>query len=497
MYQLFHLSVDRALSLQKQLREQVVSAIIDGHIPVDKPLPSSRKLSKQLKVARNTVILAYEHLLDDGYLVSKERSGYYVNPDVLNSGYYAKSDGPKGKAESSDDKEEKIDGPNWPSRFTATYTDYENITKPPDWQKYPYPFIYGQIDRDLFPINHWRECCLDAGAVRAIWEWTPDGFDVDDELLIEQIHTRLLPRRGVWASPDEILVTVGAQHALYMIVKLLLGAKSVMGIEDPGYVDIRNMVTLNPSVLKPLPIDEDGLIVDESLDECDCIYVTPSHQSPTTVTMPLERRYELLKKAKESDIILIEDDYESETNFRDNPVPALKSLDDNDRVIYVGSLSKTLAPGLRCGFMVGPAEFIKQARVLRRLMLRHPAKNNQRTIGFFLSRGFHDTLIRTLHNAFEERSRIVYESLDLYLPESSQMPAFGGSSYWVKGPEGLDARELSKLAAEKGILIEPGDLHFFSDDAPLNYFRLGFSSIPKERIEPGIKELAKLIHKLV
>lgn len=488
IYQLFHLNPNSELSLQKQIREQVVVAINNGQIPLDQPLPSSRNLSKQLNVARNTVILAYDRLLNDGYLVSRQRRGYFVNLDVL-----------KGQVKSDEHPKYSLaeSPPEWSERFKITPTMQDNISKPSNWRKYPYPFIYGQLDYNLFPTNNWRECCRDAVSVRSIREWSVDHFDQDDPLLIEQIHKRLLPRRGVWVDPEQILITVGAQHALYLLSHLLLNKNTVMGLEDPGYVDIRNIARLSDSPLKPLAVDENGLAVNHALDECDYIYVTPSHQSPTTVTMPIDRRYELLQYAADKDIVLIEDDYESEIKYDSNPLPALKSLDKSDRVIYLGSLSKTLAPGLRMGYIVGPVELIKELRALRRLMLRHPAANNQRSVALFLSRGHHDTLVRNLVHAYKERCETMGKALTQYLPEVSQLPAYGGSSYWVKGPKALDTRTLKVRAAEAGILIEPGDIHFLSESPPLNFFRLGFSSIDNDQIEAGIKKLADIIHDMI
>ncbi|MEH6575487.1 MAG: PLP-dependent aminotransferase family protein [Amphritea sp.] len=488
MFQLFHLTPGKGGSLQQQLREQIASAILNGNIPVDSPLPSSRKLAQQLNVARNTVVLAYEHLLDDGYLLARERSGYYVNPDILNG--QVKVAAPKVPEEGA------VTGhpPDWNIRFKLRPTEQTNIVKPRDWQKYTYPFIYGQFDASLFPTVNWRECCRDAVSGPAIGDWAADRFDNDDPLLVEQIRTRLLPRRGVWASADQILVTVGAQQALYMLAKLLLDKTSVIGLENPGYVDIRNIATLNPSQVRPIPVDKDGMLVDDRLKGCDLVYTTPSHQCPTTVTMPIERRYELLRRADEDDFIIIEDDYESETNFKSNPIPALKSLDKSDRVLYIGSLSKTLAPGLRVGYLVGPAELIREARALRRLMVRHPAANNQRSVALFLERGYHDSLIMNITRNYQTRSRAMNEALTQYLPESHNPPTFGGSCYWVKGPEGLDATELQKRAMEESILIESGTIHFLEDPPPKNYFRLGYSSISTDRIEPGIKKLAELIH---
>ncbi len=486
---LFTLDAGLNASLQQQLRQQIAKAILDKHIPLDSPLPSSRKLATQLNIARNTVVLAYEHLLDDGYLIAKERSGYFVNPSILN--YNVKLEA------ISDEPHTKGSVPNWQAMFKLNPTQQENITKPNDWQDYQYPFIYGQFDPELFPTNHWRECCRDNVSVPAIRSWASDHFVADDPMLIEQIHTRILPRRGVWAAPEEILITIGCQQGLYMLAKLLLDKTTTMGLEDPGFVDMRNIAKLNPSKLKALPVDEDGLIVDEGLAECDCVYVTPSHQYPTTVTMPLDRRRKLLEMASQEDFLIIEDDYECEANFHQAPSPALKSLDKHGRVIYIGSFSKTLAPGLRIGYLVANKELIAEARSLRRLMLRHPPANNQRSIGLFIARGHYDSLANSIVKAYQERHQIMADALHKHMPGLAEQPTFGGSCYWVKGPESIDARELKRRAGENGILIESGDIHFLGDQKPLNYFRLGYSSINPKLIEPGILKLANIMNQML
>ncbi len=484
--QLFHLSADTGGSLQSQVREMMVRAILDGHIPAGSAVPSCRQLARQLGVARNTVVLAYQRLVDEGYLNSRERSGYYVNEDIL-GGRVAAVEEPES---------EDIFGPAWDSRLKTAPSLQRNIVKPDDWQSYPYPFIYGQFDLALFPLSEWRECSRRALTVSAVKNWASDSIDCDDPDLIEQLHTRVLPRRGVWASPDEILVTVGAQHAIYLVASLLLGPETAVGIEDPGYPDARNIFLMKTQKVVPLPVDGEGVVIDNGLKRCDYVYITPSHQHPTTVTLSLERRQELLTRAVNDDFVIIEDDYESETNYVGQPTPALKSLDHSNRVIYVGSLSKTIAPGLRLGFMVGPKALVREARALRRLMLRHPPANNQRAVALFLSLGHHDSLVRRLSHAYKDRWRAMGAALAKHLPESSRMPVFGGTAYWVRGPETLDARELSKAAAARGVLIEPGDIFFLGERAPRNYFRLGFSSIPVDRIEAGVKLLADMIHGL-
>ena len=455
------------------------------------PLPSCRRLAKQLGVARNTVMLAYQQLVDEGYLLARERSGYYVNADILEGRVPTKH-----SARHEDADTRGIFAPDWEQRLLEHPSRQRNIDKPRDWQRYRYPFIYGQVDLALFPVNEWRECARQALSVGAIRRWASDSIDTDDPELIEQIHTRVLPRRGVWAAPEEILVTVGAQQALYLLSEVLVGKDTVVGLEEPGYPDARNIFARKTDRLVALDVDDKGIKPSPQLDSCDYVFATPSHQSPTTVTMSLERRRELLRRATDSDFVVIEDDYESEFNYGGEPTPALKSLDRGDRVIYVGSLSKTLAPGLRIGFMVGPRELIREARALRRLMLRHPASNNQRAVALFLSHGHHDSLVRRMSHTFKERWQAMHDALNQHLPGAARTPTFGGTSFWVQGPEDLDACELVRLASERGVLIEPGDVNFLADPAPRNAFRLGFSSIPCEYIEPGVAQIGQLVRQL-
>jgi GntR family transcriptional regulator / MocR family aminotransferase len=384
----------------------------------------------------------------------------------------------------------------WDGRMRLRPSRQRNIVKRSNWRQFDYPFIYGQVDPNHFPLNAWRECYRQALSVQAVSSLIQDQFDADDELLVEQIQTRVLPRRGIWVDPDEILITLGAQNALYLLAELLVGNGSVVGIEDPGYPDARNIFSLKSSCLRPLRVDEHGLVVDDSLRECDYIFTTPSHQSPTTVTLPMSRREALLQLARESGVVIIEDDYESEIVFHGTATPALKSLDREGRVLYLGSISKTLDPGLRMGFLVGPPDLIHEARALRRLMLRHPPGNNQRAVALFLSLGHHDVLIQRMIHAYRARWECMGRALARHLPGTTHSPSGGGSSYWIQGPPNLDARELARRAAKHSIFIEPGEVTFHSDDPPLEFFRLGFSAISEELIEPGLRKLGGILDEL-
>ncbi len=479
---LVHIKRSENASLQMQIREALVSAILDQQLAREEPIPSTRKMAKSLSVSRNTVVLAYQGLLDDGFLVARERSGYYVSEKAGLDTPLPKR--PKANGGGSLD---------WASRFKKYPAAQENISKPLNWQSYAYPFIYGQVDHTLFPVAEWRDCTRQALGKKWLGTWTNDTWAHDDPLLVEHIRRRILPRRGIMANDDEILITLGAQNALYLLTSLLVDDATRVAMEEPGYPDVRNIFQLKTRNVALIPVDEHGITLNADLGNAQIVFTTPSHQFPTTATMPIARRMALLKLAAARDFIIIEDDYEFETNYVNEPCPALKSLDDRGQVIYVGSLSKSLFPGLRLGFMVGPKKLIAEARALRRLMVRHAPNNNQRTAALFLSLGHHDTLIRRLHRAYHKRWEIMGAALAQHFPASSQLPSFGGTSFWVKGAVDLDSEILAKAAAAKGILIEPGRVNFGRKNPPRNYFRLAFSSIDENRIATGIKLLAETI----
>lgn len=481
--QLFRLEAGAPLTIQAQLRAQLIAAIGDGLVPSDRPLPSSRELAAHLGIARNTVVIVYQQLADDGYLIARKRRGYFPNPDI--SGQRLTADPPRSP---------RADGAvDWSTRIRLRPSDQRNISKVPNWWEYEYPFIYGQLDPALFPVAEWRATTQQVLAGTGVLEWGQDLFTRDDPGLLEQIRDRVLPLRGVWASTDEIIVTIGAQQALYLLADLLIDPATEVGLETPGYPDARNIFSLRTERLRLLPVDEQGLRVDASLRGCRFIYATPSHQAPTTVTMPVDRRLEFLRRAEADDFLIIEDDYETETSFSGLPNPALKSLDQAGRVIYVGSLSKSLAPGLRLGYIVAPRPLIVELRALRRLMIRHPTALIQRSFAQFLALGHYDSLNRRRMAAHRERAVVLAEALAEFAPQLRHPPVNGGSSFWIEGPAWLDSRRLAEAARLEGVLIEPGDVHFFEATPPVHCFRLGFSSIPLDRIREGIRRLGVLI----
>lgn len=483
------------LGLQAQIREMLVSAILNGQLPAGTAVPSSREMAEQLGVARNTVVLAYQQLSDEGYLQSRQRSGYFVARQMAGhvKGNLGALSPPPAAPAPGTAPPDAGQQPDWTRRLVQQPASQRSIVKPADWQRAPYPFLYGQLDPSLFPTAEWRECCMKTLGVLDIREWAPDQIARDDDGLVSQVCSRVLPRRGVWATPDELIITVGAQHALYMVADLLVDRHTRVAIEDPGYPDARNIFASRTHHLLPLPVDRQGLPVDERLSGVDYVYTTPSHQCPTGVTMPLARREALLRQAEQRDLVIIEDDFESENRFEGEPIPALKSLDRHNRVIYVGSLSKSLAPGLRIGYVVAAPALINQLRALRRLMLRHPSAFIQRAFALFLSLGHHDAQLRRLALAQRERSALVLAAMARHAPQCEVVPTVGGGAFWVRLPAGVSAPALAEQARARGVLLEVGDVFFHAEPPPHGYIRLGYQSIGSAAIEPGIRVLGQVL----
>lgn len=471
--------------LQLQIRQAIIAAIENGRLPLGLRMPSSRDLAAVLRVSRNTVVIAYEQLVDQNFLVSRERRGYFVAGLPKNIGL--------SPAEASD--QPQPESGRWEGRYAFDPSRFHNIKKPLDWQAYPYPFIFGQFDPTLFPTNDWRESARAALSTSEINNWARDMIDGDDPALIEQLQLQVLPRRGIRARSDEIMMTMGAQHALYLIARLFIGPGTIVGMENPGYPDARNIFSMMTSNVVPLSVDGEGLVPSTSFENCHMAYVTASQQCPTAVVMPLSRRREVVEKAQLNNVLLIEDDYGSELIPEEGELPPLMSIDRNQNVFYVGSLSKALAPGLRLGYVVAPAPVIQKLRALRRLMIRHPPLNNQRVAALFIGLGHYKSHLARVARVLSERARILDRLVPLHLPTCKWSRGVGSTNYWISCPDGQDATALTEKAREGGVVIEQGDVFSTDLKTTRHCFRLGFSSIRTDRIEEGIKRLGLIIQR--
>ena len=467
-------------TLQAQIQQLIAEGILSGRFRRGEKLPSSRKLATHLGVSRITVTLAYTELLANDYLTSRGRSGYYVSE---NAPVPPSFDPPK-------PREDRID---WTRALGRRFTGGDTPDKPKDWANYRYPFVYGQTDPSLFDHANWRLCALQALGQKDFTALTSDYYDQDDPELVEFIARNTLPRRGIIARPEEILITLGAQNALWIAAQVLLTQRRMAAIENPCYHALRDILNQSRCHVDAINVDRDGLNPDLIPSEADVIFTTPSHQCPTTATMPMARRHALLERARDIDALVVEDDYEFEMSFLDAPSPALKSLDTEGRVIYVGSFSKSLFPGLRLGYLVGSEAFIREARALRASVIRHPPGHIQRTAAYFLSLGHYDALIRRIREALKARRAVMQDAIDQSGLTVAGKGAFGGSSFWMQANPDVDTETLAEDLKSEGVLIEPGHPFFTGETPPKNFYRLGYSSIPSERIPEGVARIARAL----
>jgi GntR family transcriptional regulator / MocR family aminotransferase len=467
--------------LQTQIRETVIASILSKQALPGSLMPSSRKLAEHLGVARMTITLAFQELVDQGFLETKDRSGYLV----------AESDAiprlPRGTAR---DVTKSSDV--WKNVLSENLAARRRIIKPNNWRSLPYPFVFGEMDSSIFKHSDWRECARQAMGKRD-FDTMASNEATDDPLLLEYILARMLPRRGITANRDQVLITVGAQNALWLAIELLTRTPLKAVCENPGYPDTAQTLRWCGAEVTTVDVDQYGLPPNKIPPDTQAVFVTPSHHAPTGVTLSRERRIRLLEQARDDDFIILEDDYEFEMSFIEPPSPALKATDTEERVLYAGSFSKALFPGLRLGYLVGAEQVIAEARELRSMMLRHPPGHLQRTAAYFLAQGHYDLLIRDMRREFAKRRTAVVEALSKTNLEVAGSAQFGGTSLWVKAPDGTDTETLAQDLLADGVVIEPGAPFFQGEDQPSEYFRLGYSSIPLEKIAQGVQLIAQRV----
>lgn len=469
--------------LQVQLCTAFVTAMLEGRLPGGTRLPSSRDLAMLTGVSRNTAVLVYERLVAEGYVDSRPRDGFFVGEAIT----------PTQNAQAL--PEHASQPPDWSSRMHLMQTQVAWADRPPTWREVRYPFIYGQFDPKQFPLTQWRQCSRQALELKAVDRWWQEGESVGTSQLIDQLIRRVLPRRGIAATHDQVLLTLGRQQSFYLLARLFARTGTVVGVEEPGFRDPRIAFSHDGAQVLSLPVDEHGLQVSPALARCDYVYCTPAYQCPTGVTMTQDRRQKLLEHAQRHDQVIFEDDDDPETEYNGCALPALKAMDPAQRVIYLSSLSKLLSPGLGIGYIVAPAPVIEQLRQLQRLMIRQIPGNNQITAALFIQQGHYDRLLQQAREKLQLRAQAITAALREALPDATFATPSGGATLWLKLAGQHDLLSLYHAGVAKGVLFDTGDA-FCNEPGTLLQpsLRLGFGSIAQALIAPGIDVLGAVIN---
>ncbi len=460
-----HVSLAGPGDLGARIYRQLQEAVIDGRLRAGERLPPTRELAKQLAVSRNTVALAYERLTAEGFLVGRVGAGTFVCAT------------PPGLVSSAPAAARPVwQGVRAPSEMTGT----------PE-----YDFRVGIPDMHEFPMDVWRRVLM-----RELRELPPSstcyGEPAGHAGLRVEIARQIGLSRSVRADPADLIVTQGAQQALDLIGRVLVAPGDVVAVEEPGYPPARELFASLGASVVGVPVDDEGVVVSAIPAAARLVYTTPSHQFPLGMPMSLDRRAALLDWAHRRDAMVIEDDYDTEFRFADRPLEPLHALDRGDRVLYVGTFSKTMLPVLRLGFLVAPRSLRTSLRAAKLLTDRHGDLTTQGALARFLADGLFTRHVRRSARAYAARRNLILSTLARdFASRLVVLPATAGLHLTVRPVDPTyPVADLVTRAVAAGVAVE--SLGEYCLDRPSPGLVLGYGSVRLASIEPGLRLLSDL-----
>lgn len=455
---MFELNKNSDKPLYEQLYIGIKNAIISKQIAVGSKLPSKRKLAEFLNISQTTIEIAYAQLLAEGFIISVPRVGYFV---------------------------EEID--------ELPYIEKEQFTIPilhSEKNQYKYNFHPGKVDGDFFPFSVWRK-------------YAKDLFDVSSKDLLQigepqgeielrtEIANYLFQSRGIVCKPEQIVIGSGTEQLLPMILRLV-GNEIILGLENPGYSAIPRIHLGHNAI--PISVDEDGLIVEElEKTNANIVYITPSHQFPTGAVLSATRRNQLLKWAnKQANRYIIEDDYDSEFRYIGKPIPALHGLDQNHKVIYMSTFTKSLMPSLRVAYMVLPNHLLMKYKEIFSYYSATVPRFDQHILANFMKDGHFSKHLNRMRKIYRKKHEKIKETLINYYPDIIITGDQAGMHVLISIPTEQNIEQLKQRANDNGILIIPVTDYLLK---PIDFkhptFLLGFGGIPFNQIEESLHQLMK------
>lgn len=488
-----------------QIYDRFRDAIAAGQLAPGDRLPSARSLASQLGTARGTIDVAYNMLAGEGYIVGQGAAGTVVAPGIVTSGI-ATSGIAVAAVQATDSREGKYRQPRSvrqraaktaPARSDPDTSRQEHDGEPVGRgnQGEPRLFQMGIPAFDAFPRKLWtRLAARRARTLTTAMMGYPDPQG--DPGLRDAIAAYLAIARGIRCHAGQIIITGGYQGALGLITRTLLQPGDAVWLEDPGYFLSRLAFQAAKAKIVPVPVDDEGLDVDAGLRRqasARFAVVTPSHQSPLGVSLSLHRRLALLDWAQQRDAWVIEDDYDSEYRYVGRPLPALKSLDQEDRVLYVGTFSKVLLPALRLGYLVVPESLTRQFDETCRLL--HPNQNafGETVIADFMAQGHFARHIRRMRQLYAERRSALAEALTEQLGDRFQLHLAAGGLHLLMRPR---KRESDRLLVQRAQAhgLAPTSLSTFRLERDCGSgLLLNFTNIPAENAPKAASLLARAL----
>lgn len=455
-------SAESGMHLYEQIYSHIKTEIVEGRMKTKEKLPSTRALSLYLQVSRSTVSLAYEQLLAEGYIESVPGSGYYVNR--LDELYQI-----------TEEKKETLVSPKVPAKT-------EEIV-----------FSPVGVDLSQFPYAVWRRITREVLAAEK--ELFAGGDPQGEWSLRSSIRQYIHAARGVNCTEDQIIVGAGNEYLL-MLLQKLIGTDTVVAFEDPTYMKAYRSFTDAGFPVRLVSMDRQGMNVAQ-LEETQAriAYVMPSHQYPTGIVMPIGRRLELLKWANKSpDRYVIEDDYDSEFRYKGKPIPSLQSTDRSDKVIYIGTFSKAVAPAIRVSYMVLPHTLLQRYREHGTYLSATVSRMDQRILNAFMEGGYFERYLNRMRKVYREKHDRLMMLLAPFENKFTIKGEWSGLHLLLTAKEDIREEQLVKRAADEGVRV-----YAMSDnlvEKTKTYeggatILLGYANLTDKEMEKGITLLKK------
>ncbi len=480
--------------LHRQIYEEVRRGILSGRLAKGKRVPSTREMAKQVGVARATVTMAYDYLLGEGYFEAYPGSGTYVSrhlPDELTDA-----------VDVVDELAEQLPQRTAPLPPQRQLSRYGRALQSRDWLGFPddepeIQFTFGRPDLEEFPVRIWSQLlsrhCRQRKLAQLDCPTRAGGY----EPLKTAIAAYLARSRAVVCEPEQVIVVNGSQQALDLVTRVLVDPDDVVGIEEPGYVGAQRAFQAQGAKLSPIYIDMNGLRTDYLKSRFDVstpesmkiLYVTPSHQYPTGVSLSLPRRLDLLSWASRTGTIIIEDDYDSEYRYKGKPFPALAGIDSGASVIYVGTFSKVLLPALRLGYIVVPKDLIDVFSRAKWLVDRHSSLIQQQVLADFINEGHLARHVRKMRSIYGDRRKLMIEVLKgLFEDDVTIYGDNAGINMLVRLKINVSDEELVARAKALGVGIA-STKHMYLGNAPQGEFLLNYGGLNEQTIIEGLTRL--------
>ncbi|MBK5721807.1 PLP-dependent aminotransferase family protein [Dysgonomonas sp. Marseille-P4677] len=461
------ISQDKRKPLYIRIADSIIEAIKSGSLKSGEALPGSRQMAEMLKVNRNTIIKVYDLLIVEGWLISESKRGTFVSDHLL----LISSPSPKTLLDNNINK---------------NITQAGNIL-----------FDSGLPDPAIIPIDEIAKAyrrIFSQRVKRNIFEFGDEQGSFKFRNAVSQM---LNFNKGMSTSPDEICITRGSQMAFFLTAHCHIKPKDVVLVENPGYRPAWEAFKHAGAELIPINIDREGIDVTAiksilKKTQVKAIYLTPHHQYPTTVTLALSRRLELIELSNLYGFTIIEDDYDSDFYFGKRPIPPICSHKELNSFVYVSTLSKLISPSVRIGYLYSNINIIKKVAELRKIVDMQSDTIMEQSILELINSGDVRRHRKRASNYYQNKRDVFEKLLDKYLKGKAtyNMPE-GGLAVWLSFPSNVDLFKLHKVTAKKGLNFYTPER--FSFDEPINGIRIGYASLSESDMERGLLILSKYV----